>query len=112
MDELGPENFPALAKYDAQDNWVIPEQFQRLRALLQAESEITASTLHGTFEDDHLPGYYLGVTVNQEEFKFNVWGDVDASFIFEVARAPFKPEDHTKVVKFLIDATDPDTPAY
>ncbi|MNH36390.1 hypothetical protein D3C79_971750 [compost metagenome] len=87
---------------------VIFDRPQRLRDLLLAESEITDCKMYGQFRDDGLPCYNLSVTVNTEEFKFSIWCVADASLLFAFARAPFLPEDHKRIVEFILHDTDPE----
>ena len=106
-------DFPALWTYDDEGpGIVIFDQAQRLRDLLATESEITASRIYGQFRDDGLPCYNLSVTVNTEEFKFSIWCVEDATLLFAFARAPFLPEDHQRVVQFILDNTDLDKIVY
>lgn len=107
------DDFPALWTYDDEGpGVVIFDQSQRLRDLLLAESEITASRIYGQFRDDGLPCYNMSVTVNAEEFKFSIWCVADATLLFAFARAPFLVEDHQRIVQFILDDTDPDKIIY
>ena len=100
-------DFPQLVAFDGEDNLIIPDHGMRLRNLMLAESEIMDCKLYGQFRDDGLPCYNMSVTVNQEEIKFSIWCVEDSSLLFAFARAPFLPEDHKRVVAFLLKATDP-----
>jgi len=107
------DDFPSLWTYDDEGpGVVIFDQAQRLRDLLLAESEITATRMYGQFRDDSLPCYNLSVTVNGEEFKFSIWHVVNAPLLFAIARAPFLVEDHKRVVEFILNDTDPEKIVY
>ena len=97
-----PEEFPGLMDFFEHKNAQVIADLNELYHLLEAQSEITKTTLYGSFEDDHVTCYNVGIEVNGKEYKMSLMYITDGSFLFNVARAPFMTEDHAIVVKYLM----------